>query len=466
MSATENLDQRAAWPLLQSERTWGQARLFMVLLVAAAATWCYIIGEYVGYYLNLKMGFAALTAGSMIGMLLVTLAVVPTATRYGVDSIAAARPQFGSRGWIITVFLQYVSIIGWNALLIIFFGRSVAELLRLLGLVDETAEAWITPVVTLVGCAFVYGTLLRGATGLERVSVVLFFFIVGVGAWMVWLLLDQQGDALAAAVPAYASGDLQWDYVTGVELGIASLLSWWPYIGAMVRQAPSAHTATLPSMLGMGLPVPLLSVIGLAAILALQVSDPAAWMVQLGGPVYGAIALVFVIAANLGTAVAGVYATTVGLKQVPGLNRIAWHWLLLAALVPVAIVGVFIQDLFFANFGTFLAFIGVAFGPVCAIQIVDTLILRRGRISVRGLYDGGPDSAYRYWAGFNPAAILAMAAGCATYLWLLDPITYESAGPYAFLTASLPTVVVSGVVYLLATWVLVMPAGKGGYRRT
>jgi NCS1 family nucleobase:cation symporter-1 len=44
-------------------------------------------------------------------------------------------------------------------------------------------------------------------------------------------------------------------------------------------------------MLGMGLPVPLLSLVGLAAILALQVSDPSAWMVQLGGTTYGAIAL-------------------------------------------------------------------------------------------------------------------------------------------------------------------------------
>ncbi len=465
MSATTDLDQRAAWPLLQSERTWGQSRLFMVLLVAACATWCYIIGEYVGYYLNFKMGFAAITAGSMIGMLLVTLAVVPTATRYGVDSIAAARPQFGSRGWIITVFLQYGSIIGWNALLLIFFGKSTAQLLGLLGVVGEGAESWVVPLATLVACAVVFAVLLRGATGVERISVLLFFFIVGVGVWMIWLLLDREGTAVTAAVPAYASGDLQWDYVTGVELGIASLLSWWPYIGAMVRQAPNAHTATLPSMLGMGLPVPLLSVIGLAAILVLQVSDPSAWMVELGGPIYGAIALVFVIAANLGTAVAGVYATTVGLKQVPGLAKVSWRWLLLAAILPVAVVGVAIPDLFFANFGTFLAFIGVAFGPVCAIQIVDTLILRRGRIAVRGLYEGGPGSAYYYWGGINPAALLAMAAGCATYLWLLDPITYESAGPYAYLTASLPTVVVAGLVYLLATVLLVIPSGRGDYRR-
>lgn len=262
-----------------------------------------------------------MTAGSMIGMLLVTLAVVPAATRYGVDSIVAARPQFGSRGWLITVFLQYASIIGWNSLLLIFFGKSVVQLLTTTGMISQGGGALVLPVATIAACAIVFGVLMKGKSGIERVSNVLFFFIVGVGAWMIYLLLTREGTAISEAAPAYASGDLQWDYVTGIEIGIVSLLSWWPYIGAMVRVAPNAHTAAMPSMLGMGLPVPILSVIGLAAILVLETSDPSAWMVQLGGTFYGAIALVFVIAANLGTAIIGVYATAVGLRSVPASTR-------------------------------------------------------------------------------------------------------------------------------------------------
>jgi NCS1 family nucleobase:cation symporter-1 len=454
---------QTGWPLLKSDRKWGRYQLFVVLLVAAAATWCYIIGEYVGYYLNLKMGFAAMTAGSMIGMLLVTLAVVPTATRYGIDSIAAAKPQFGNRGWLITVFLQYVSIIGWNSLLLIFFGKSVSQLLTTLGWIGEGGGGTVVRVISAIACVGVFIALMKGATGLEKVSKVLFFFIVGVGAWMIYMLLANQGDAIAAAAPAYASGDLLWDYTTGVELGIVSLLSWWPYIGAMVRESPNAHTATLPSMLGMGLPVPLLSVIGLAAILALQASDPSSWLIQLGGPIYGCIALLFIIAANFGTAVAGVYATAVGLKQVPGLGRSGWSTMLLLALVPVAVVGVILPDLFFDNFGVFLAFIGVFFAPLCAIQIVDFLLLRKQRISIRGIYQQGPGTPYQYWAGFNPAAILGMAAGFFTYLYLLDPISYASHAPYQYLTASLPTAFVGGLVYWLATVLIVRPAKLGDY---
>lgn len=462
--SSENVNvEQSGWPLAKEDRQWNQRQLFVVLLVAAAATWCYIIGEYVGYYLNLKMGFAAMTAGSMIGMLLVTLAVVPTATRYGIDSVASSRPQFGDRGWIITVFLQYVSIIGWNCLLMIFFGKSVAQLLQTLGLIGPDSAGIVLRVVTLLACALVYFILLRGGTGLERVSTWLFFAIVGIGLWMVYMLLVYQADAIAAAKPAYASGNLQWDYVTGIEIGIVSLLSWWPYIGAMVRQAPNAHTATLPSMLGMGLPVPILSVVGLAAVLALQVSDPSAWLVQLGGSFYGVIALLFVIAANLGTALAGVYATGIGLRQVPALRNAGWRVLVLLGLVPVAAVSVFVPDLFFSNFGTFLAFIGVFFSPLCAIQIVDYLLIRKQRISIRGVYASGEGTPYHFWAGFNPAAIVAMAAGFFTYLYLLNPVSYASRSPYEYLTASLPTAVVAGIVYYVLTLAVVKPAKKGDY---
>jgi nucleobase:cation symporter-1, NCS1 family len=462
-NGTQGVEQ-SGWPLTTHDRHWTQWQLFVVLLVAASATWCYVIGEYIGYYLNLRMGFAAMTAGSMIGMLLVTLAVVPAATRYGVDSIASATPQFGNRGWIITVFLQYVSIIGWNSLLLIFFGKSVAQLLAGLGVTTADSADTVVRVSTALACITVFLVLLRGATGLEQISKVLFFFIVGIGVWMTWLLLTQQSDAIAAAKPAYASGNLQWDYVTGIEIGIVSLLSWWPYIGAMVREAPNAHTATLPAMLGMGLPVPLLSLVGLAAILALQVSDPSAWMIQLGGTTYGIIALIFVIAANLGTAIAGVYATGIGLRQVPGMAKLPWNAIILLGLVPVFAVGLFIPDVFFNNFGTFLAFIGVFFAPLCAIQIVDYFFLRGQRINIRGVYQRDEGTPYAYWGGFNPAAILGMAAGFATYLYLLNPVTYASHWPYEYVTASLPTALVGGVVYLIVTLLVVKPAGKGDYR--
>ena len=131
------------------------------------------------------MVFAAMTAGSMIGMLLVTLAVVPTATRCGVEfrSLLPHR-EFGDSGWIITVFLQYASIIGWNSLLLI-FGKSVAQLLATLGVTTADSADIVIRLSTALACVIVFLVLLRegpqASSGFfPRFSSV----IVGIGAWM------------------------------------------------------------------------------------------------------------------------------------------------------------------------------------------------------------------------------------------------------------------------------------------
>jgi nucleobase:cation symporter-1, NCS1 family len=452
---------KSALPLLSWERTWGPWKLG-ISLATAAATWCYIIGEYVGYYLDFWQGFAALLAGSMIGMLIVVLAAAPICIRLGVDSIASAKPSFGSRGWVIPAALQQISIIGWNFLLLIFFAKSLTQLLIATGIIADGSSALLVPATIPLACSLVFLILLKGSGGVDRVSKILVAHVF-VGLWMLYVIVSQRWSDLSAALPSAASESHLWNYTTGVEIGIVSLLSWWPYLGAMIRMAPRGRTVAVPIMVGMALPVPLLSLIGIAGILVLQVSDPSQWMVTMGGTTYGIIAPLFVTAANLGTAVAGVYASAIGLRHFALFERLSWPVLLLFGRMPVVLVGLLIPELLFANFGTFLAFIGMSFAPLCGIQIADYYVLRRRRIDVRSIFTGRLESRYWYWGGFNPASILAMAAGCATYMYLLNPVSYASHLPYDYLTASLPTVAVAGIVHVLVTLLLVKSAGKGGY---
>ena len=457
------MSDKDAWPMLLAERTWGPWKLGIALATAAAATWCYLIGEYVGLYLDFFQGSLALAAGSMIGMLLVLLAAGPPCIRYGIESVASTLPQFGTRGWIVPLLMQLVSIVGWNSLLLIFFAKSLSQLLAVLGWVPPgIAMVRIVPVATALACTLVFCVLLRGASGVSRIANILVLHVL-IGLWMLYLLVSHRWPELAAARPTLASPDRLWNYTTGVEIGISSLLSWWAYIGAMIRMAPHGRTVALPVMLGMGAPVPLLSLIGIAGILVLKSSDPSEWLRTVGGPLYAVIALSFVAAANLGTAIAGIYASATGLRNFRILERLPWWVLLLVTILPVALVGIAIPELFFARFGAFLAFIGVGFAPLCGIQIADYFLLRRRRIDIRAVYERGSSGAYAYWAGFNPAALTALAAGCAIYVWLLNPLTYASHGPYRFVTASLPAAFGAGLLYVLVTRWLVIPAGRGGY---
>lgn len=452
-----------AWPLLPEERTWGAVRLTLTLATTAAATWCYLIGESVGSYLGFIKGGLALSAGCMLGMTLVLLAAGPVSVRFGIDSVAGTRPQFGTRGWIFPAALQAVSIIGWNSLLIIFFAKSAVQLGAALGIqsVGAHTSAWV-PALTVLACAIIFGALRRGASGVSIVSNILVAHVF-IGLWMLYLLVTRRWPELLAAQPPSATPNHLWNYTTGVELGIGATLSWWPYIGAMIRMAPNGRTIVLPVMLGMAAPVPVLSLIGLAGSLVLKSSDPTEWLRIVGGPVYAVVSLTFVTAANFGTTTAGIYASAIGLRNFRTLQQRSWTTLLLITIAPVALVGIFIPELFFDKFGNFLALIGVAFAPLCGIQIVDYFVLRRGQIDLRAMYDDAPGRPYYFWRGVNPAAMIALGAGCLVYIALLNPLSYHSAAPYQYLTASLPATAAAALVYFLASLV-VLRAGRGGYR--
>jgi NCS1 family nucleobase:cation symporter-1 len=267
----------------------------------------------------------------------------------------------------------------------------------------------------------------------------------------------------AHAVAPAASRRVNW--ASGVEVLVASNLSWWAYTGGIVRNGPSARKAMWPLITGLGLGVGVGSLAGFYAGLVIPTSggDPTQFLIQTGGNVIGVILLVFVIIADLGTVVVGVYSSAIGLRQVAGVSKLSWNATTLLAVLPAfVIVGIF-PDQVFDRFGTFLAFLGVCFGPVCGIQIADYFLLRRQTLDAHGLYDRTRAGAYRYWAGFNPVGFVSFAAGVVVYLYLLDPVTYSSRTPFEFLGASIPSVFVAGLVYYVGTRLVLVPARRGGY---
>jgi NCS1 family nucleobase:cation symporter-1 len=353
-SATEG-----SWPVLPAERSWGARALFGISVSAAIATWCFLIGGYVAYYLPAGVGTIVMIAGALVGILMIFLATVPVATKYGIDSVASSKPQLGTRGSWIALFALYTTVIGWNCLLLVFLGRAAAEIVITLGIAGDGARPIMVSIFAAIAVVVVWWILRGGPDTVRDTGPWIAIGVLVLGVIILVLLVTKAGlGTIMDAVPAYASGNKTLDISLGFEVMVASVLSWWPYAGGMVRLCPSAKTAQWPVVFGLGLPVGLVSIIGLWSALAVPDSagDPTVYLTNLGGPVVGVISLLFIILANVGTVMVGVYVTAVGLKQIGPMEKVSWNGTTGITLLPVLVIVILFPNYFFDHIGTFLSF--------------------------------------------------------------------------------------------------------------
>ena len=441
-------------PVPLGERTWSPWVAGAVCATAAVATWSFVVGGFVAYYVGAREGTAAMLAGALIGQLVVTLAQVPATTKHGIETMATTKPQFGVRGSYITLVVQYLTLIGWNLVLMIFFGRATGSVLAETGVIEAADRSWVSVVASLIGLGLVWLAVIRGSRVLRYLGPVIAVMVLAIGVWMITMLLRAHGlSEISAAQPIEPldAGRLT-NYTVGVELLMVSTLSWWAYMGGMFRMVSSAGRAVLPSMLSLGAGWALIALISLYSALVLGEADPTVWMLDLGGTLAGVVVLAFVAFGNLGSTIVGAYAATLAVGQIPAVER-RFGWAVKSALVlaPMIVVLVAFPTPFFDNIGTLMAFIGVMIAPICGIQIVDWFVLGRSRtLHVPSLYYHDARSAYWYARGFNLPPLIALVAGSITYLLLLDPVTFQPRSEaFTYLTATLPAVFAGGFVYYL-----------------
>lgn len=460
--------QESRYPVLRSERTWSKWAFVAVCASLAAGTWNFPIGGAIAAYLPAWSGTLVMVAGMMIGMGFLLVGTLPMLNRYGLDSVSGTAPYLGVRGSYFGLLLVWAPVAAWNAILTIILGRSVVRILNEIGVLDIKASSvagWGN--VAGVLCLLVIVALVaKGPALLKRLEIVLTFMVVALFSLVFVLLFAEFGGTrVDNAKPLAPFDDYQLNVVIVVELMIGAALSWWPWIGGLVRLVPSAPKALPGYLIGLGIAVPFTTAGSLYSALVVEDADPSAWMLTLGGTGWGIVALLLVAAANLGTIAANLFVAGVASNRVkPVQQKLRWGHNLLIAALPVAAIVLFFGDTFLEQTPKVLAFSGLFYGPLAGIAAADYLVLRRQRISLRGVYDTSPNAPYYYWGGFNPVGIVAAAAGFVLYRLLLNPLTFEPSGPFKWMTASIPAFLVAAVVYIMLTRLIVMPAGKGGYQ--
>ena len=456
-------------PTLPAERTWGGFAAAGLYASTAMATWCFIIGGYVAYYLDAAAGIPIMIAGGLFGIFLIYMALVPASTRYGVESIVSTRPALGVRGSTLSLGLAALILIAWNAILLIVLGRALALILTTMGVIEEGSSRAVVSAAGVIAVGLAWLVMARGSQAMKASGIWIAGIVTVLAVWLAVEVVTGVGfQAVLDAVPLAATGDRPTDVALGLEIMIASTLSWWPYVGAITQRLSKKTGPMAPVILGLSLPLSVISVVGLLAALAFPDSggDPTLYVMELGGDVLGVVALGFVILANVGTVVVGVFSLSTGIRQGAPLGfQIGWNTALALTLVPVALIVAFIPNWFFDNLGAVLAFAGVLIAPLCGVQIVDYFFLRRQYWNVAALYDFSKASPYYYMGGFNPIGIGSVVFGFAVYIYLLDPVSYETSPLFSILAASIPAAILSGALHGIVTTLVTRRSPWGGYPR-
>ncbi|UQS22901.1 cytosine permease [Amycolatopsis thermalba] len=453
-------------PLLRRERLWGFWGYSSVNVGLSIATWAFLQGGAVALYVGAEAGIASIVVGYGISVLLVALAPCLPCAKYGIEQFTALRSVFGSGGArLLMITMSTLLAAAWAAVLAIMCGHALGNVAEQVFSADIDSSGIVVSLIALVAVLVSWLVLARGPVSVEWVNRIVAPGLVIVTTGMLVLIFTQTSWSELAAIPPLASsGDAHLDFVLAVELNIAGGFAWWPNVGNLARLTRTSRAAFWPNMVGLFFTSVLAAVVGAFAALALASEDPTMWMVPLGGAALGVLALAFVGFANITSVVAQGYSSLVALKGGGGrlLRRVPWALMAAGILAPAAVL-VFFPAAVYDNYSRFVSWGAILVAPLCSVQVVDYFVLRHARLRVRDLYLPNRESCYGFWRGFNPAAFVAVAAGAVTYALLLNPVTYEPAGPFRYLTASLPAVVVSGVLHYVLTVLIVRRRARGGY---
>ncbi|WP_193072265.1 MULTISPECIES: purine-cytosine permease family protein [unclassified Brevibacterium] len=455
-------------PLLKKDRIWSFWDFSAANIGLAIATWAFLQGGAVAYYVGAKEAVASIVIGYGISIIFVALAPCIPAVRYGIEQFVSLRSSFGTAGGrAIMLALSALLAAAWAAVLAIMCGHAFANVSNELFGTDLAPDSLIVKLLGLLAVIISWLILMRGPKSIETVNKVVSPGLVVVTLLMLVLIFTQIGwSELVSLEPLAADFDKHMAFMLAIELNVAGGLAWWPNVGNLARLTRSSRAAYWPNMIGLFLASVIAAIVGAFSALALGSDDPTQWMIPLGGFVLGGLALIFVGFANINSIVAQGYAALVAVRGGTGNvgRRLPWPVLGGLILVP-AVVLVFFPDITYNNYGRFVSWGAIVLGPLCAIQFVDFFILRRQHLDIRAMYDNRPGSPYHFTGGFNLVAFTTMAAGALVYTLLLDPIDYIPTEAFRWLTASIPSMLVSGTLYYVLTKTVTIPRGKGGFLR-
>ena len=433
-------------PMLAKERQYSFWDLFLATSGFSIATWCYTQGAYVAQYLSFRQMLINIFCFNIVWVLIECIPVF-FATRYGIDLWVWLRSVLGKKGSLANF--------GWYAVDSQLFASSMINLFGSFGVALNPA-VW-KPVLGVL--CVILGTFiaLGGPDVIKWVNRFLVTALLIVGAVVVIICFTSVpiGEMLKVEPDTSLYGSALGRFMLSAEGNVAFAFSWSTQALVMPRLARSEKSGYWATAGAYGIVAPFFVAAGGVMAIAMFVragyyeSDPTVMLSTLAGPGFALLSLLMVAFANIGTQGTGSYVNCMIIKS--GLPKVSYKLLVILTAIYVAALTVWgwVMD----NFGSFISMAAQIQGPIIGMTVVDYLIVKKRKISLKSLYNIDGHKAYEFTGGFNLVGLGCMLIAFVTnILFVYNPLTADIKSPiFMVLTGSGYTAVCGGLLYWLAS---------------
>ena len=441
-------------PMLSRDRQYGFWDLFLTTSGFSIATWCYTQGAYVAQYLSFRQMLINIFCFNIVWVLIECIPVL-FAVRYGIDLWVWLRSVLGIKG--VANFATIISManFGWYAVDSQLFASSMINLFGLFGF-SLNPQIWkplLGVLCVLIGTFIALG----GPDVIKWVNRFLVTALLIVGAIVVIICFTAVPikDMLMVTPDTSLYDSSLGRFMLSAEGNVAFAFSWSTQALVMPRLAKSERSGYWATSLAYGVVAPFFVAAGGVMAIAMFVkagyyeSDPTVMLGALAGPGFALLSLLMVAFANIGTQGTGSYVNCMIIKS--GLPKVSYRLLVYLAAVYVSALTIWgwVMD----NFGSFISMAAQIQGPIIGMTVVDYLIVKKGRISLKSLYEIEGHKAYEFTHGFNLVGLSCLVIAFATnIIFVYNPLTAEIKSPVFFvLTGSGYTAFCGGFLYWLAS---------------
>jgi NCS1 family nucleobase:cation symporter-1 len=359
------MESHGITPIPESNRFGSPWRLFTVWFAPNLTMTAVFTGTLAA---GLGLGFGTGLAAMLIGTVLGSIPVAYLSTwgpRTGAAQLPLARLPFG-RGVVLPGLLQWLGSIAWDALVGLFGGQALSELLGW--------PFWLAVVIILaLQCAV--GVL--GYEMIHRVQVVMSGVLAVAFVALAVKLIAGHPIATADTV---GGGALAGAFALFSTIALSLAISWAPYASDFSRYLPPSTSRPRVfgyTLLGLTLSYAVGESIGLAAGSALGDQTAAGVRSLLGGGVVGAMALLVIALASVSSNAMNDYSGSLALQTVGVKLRRPVSAVVVTVLAFALILWMHTGDLA-SKFENVLLFVSYWIPPFLGVVVLDWLARTRG----------------------------------------------------------------------------------------